>query len=113
MLHEALRLIRVFNDLKQVELADRLGISTSHLSEIEKGKKTPSLDLINKYSEEFHMPMSAILFFSEEISKDGGEGEKSKEARTFFAKKALRLLQMIESKTSGIDDGQTTTQIPY
>lgn len=38
MLSEALRLIRVFHDMKQTELAQRLGISKSYLSEIEKDR---------------------------------------------------------------------------
>lgn len=42
MIGEALRLIRVYHDLKQSDLADRLGISQSHLSEIERSKKAPS-----------------------------------------------------------------------
>ena len=39
MLSEALRLIRVFHDMKQTELADRLSISKSYLSEIEGGEE--------------------------------------------------------------------------
>ena len=48
MLGEALRLIRVYHDLKQKQVAERLDISTSYLSEIEKGHKTPSLELIQR-----------------------------------------------------------------
>ena len=50
MLAQALRLIRVFHDVKQNELAARLGISKSHLSEIESGRKQPRLELIERYS---------------------------------------------------------------
>ena len=46
MLSEALRLIRVFHDVKQNELAERFGVSKSYLSEIESGKKLPSIDFI-------------------------------------------------------------------
>ena len=49
MINEALRLIRVFHDLKQFELAERLKVSKSHISEIESGTKAPSLELIEKY----------------------------------------------------------------
>ena len=42
MINEALRLIRVFHDLKQFELADRLKVSKSHISEIESGNWLPS-----------------------------------------------------------------------
>lgn len=95
MLGEALRLIRVFNDLKQNQLASRLGISTSHLSEIEKGIKTPSLDLLERYSVEFSIPVSEIIFFSENVEKARtGEG-----IRKNIASKVLDLLRFIELKS--------------
>ena len=94
MLNEALRLIRVFHDLKQFELAERLKVSKSHISEIESGAKTPSLELIEKYSAEFRIPVSAIMFFAEELPS-AKRGEK---ARTKIASKVLDLLGFIESK---------------
>ena len=94
MINEALRLIRVFHDLKQFELAERLKVSKSHISEIESGSKTPSLDLIEKYSVEFRIPVSAIMFFAEEIPS-AKRGEK---ARTKIASTVLDLLSFIERK---------------
>lgn len=94
MINEALRLIRVFHDLKQFELADRLKVSKSHISEIESGSKTPSLDLIAKYSIEFRIPVSAIMFFAEQIP-NAKRGEK---ARTKIASTVLDLLSFIERK---------------
>jgi len=94
MINEALRLMRVFHDLKQFELADRLKVSKSHISEIESGNKSPSLDLIEKYSVEFRIPVSAIMFFAEELPS-AKRGEK---ARTKIASKVLDLLGFIESK---------------
>ena len=94
MINEALRLIRVFHDLKQFELAERLKISKSHISEIESGNKTPSLELIEKYSAEFRIPVSAIMFFAEEIP-NAKRGEK---ARTKIASTVLDLLSFIERK---------------
>ena len=67
MLNAALRLIRVFHDVSQKDLAARLQIAPSYLSEIEAGKKEPTLQLIRRYSEEFKIPMSSILFFAEHI----------------------------------------------
>jgi transcriptional regulator with XRE-family HTH domain len=95
MLGEALRLIRVYNDLKQVELAQRLGVSKSHLSEIESGDKSPSLDLIGKYSKEFGMPVSSIMFFSEELPA-AKRGEK---VRVGIAGRIVDLLKFIERKS--------------
>lgn len=95
MINEALRLIRVFHDLKQFELADRLKVSKSHISEVESGTKTPSLDLIEKYSAEFRIPVSSIMFFAESIP-GAKRGEK---VRTKIASTVLDLLNFIERKS--------------
>jgi transcriptional regulator with XRE-family HTH domain len=96
MINEALRLMRVFHDIKQFELAERLAVSKSHISEIESGNKTPSLDLIEKYSAEFKVPVSAIMFFAEQLP-NAQRGEK---ARTKIASKVLDLLGFIERKAN-------------
>ena len=95
MLNEALRLIRVFHDLKQTEAADKLGISKSYLSEIEKGPKEPSLEVLRKYEEAFGIPVSSILFFSENL----GRAPAKEHARTFVAEKILRLMKFLESRS--------------
>jgi transcriptional regulator with XRE-family HTH domain len=82
MINEALRLFRVFHDLKLIEMADKLGISPSYLSEIEKGKKEPSLKLLDKYSEIFKIPTSSILSFSEKLEHNQ-KGIKAKIAKGF------------------------------
>ena len=46
MLNQALKLLRTYHQFTQIELAKRLGISNSYLSELEKGDKTPGLDLL-------------------------------------------------------------------
>ena len=98
-MNEALRLIRVFHDLKQVELANRLGISKSHLSEIEKGSKTPSLDLIERYSREFKLPASSIMFFAEELPN----AQLGERVRSRIAGKVINILRFIERKADAED----------
>jgi len=93
MINEALRLLRVFHDLKAFELADKLGISQSYLSEIESGKKEPSLELIRKYADYFRTSPSSILFFSEDIERVG----KKKKLKDVLRKKTLEFLQKIEN----------------
>jgi transcriptional regulator with XRE-family HTH domain len=99
MLGEALRLIRVFHDMKQVELADRLGVSKSHISEIESGNKTPSLDLVERYSETFKIPVSSIMFFAEELPH-AKTGEK---VRSKIAGKVIDILRFVERKSDAED----------
>lgn len=91
MLNEALKLVRLFHHLKQIELAEKLGISKSYLSEIESGKKTPNLEIINKYSETFDIKPSSLLLFSESI-QDNSFVDKS---RIKIATKAVNILQWI------------------
>ena len=99
MINEALRLIRVFHDLKQRDLAERLGISTSHISEIEKGVKSPSLALVARYAHVFGLPVSSIMFFAEELPHaKAGERVRSK-----IAGKVLDILRLIERKADAKD----------
>jgi transcriptional regulator with XRE-family HTH domain len=95
MLNEALRLIRVYHDIKQSEAAERLGISKSYLSEIEKGHKKPTLELIDKYADAFGIPASSIMFFSENMDKQ----ESHDQARTFVASKILSLMRFLEERS--------------
>lgn len=95
MLSEALRLIRVFHDLKQFEVAEHLGISKSHISEVEKGTKTPSLELLKKYSTEFRIPMSSIMFFAEALPN----AQKGKTVQTALASKVIDILRFVERKS--------------
>lgn len=94
MMNEALRLIRVYHDLRQNEMAEQLGISKSYLSEIEKGVKTPSLELVNKYANYFKVPTSSIMFFSENINNTGAY----EKARGVVAAKIIRLMQFLEER---------------
>jgi len=83
MLNEALRLFRIYNDLKITELADQIGLSPSYISELEAGKKSPSLKVISKYATRFDVPSSAIFGFAEQLEADP-HGLKARIARTVF-----------------------------
>lgn len=94
MINEALRLIRVFHDLKQTQAAELLGVSQSYLSELERGSKTPTLDVIQKYSDAFDIPASSILFFSENL-----EGTTKGTATKMVAGKILSLMKFLEQRS--------------
>lgn len=99
MLAEALRLLRVFHDMKQGELAERLELSKSYVSEIENGNRTPSLDVIEKYAETFGVPISSIMFFSEQLESQKGKQSATLTTRNAIASKILNLLRVIEERT--------------
>lgn len=99
MLNEALRLIRAFHDTKQTDLARKLGISRSYLSEIEAGKKEPTLDLLYRYADVFNVPVSSLMLFCESLDHP----RQSDKPRLAAANKILKLLQWVEAKSESQD----------
>ena len=95
MLSKALRLVRIFHDLSQKELAEKLGISKSYLSEIESGKKNPNLNIIGKYSDTFDIPVSSIMFFAENLEPKN----RSEKMKTAVSSKILAILNFIAEKS--------------
>ena len=92
MLNECLRLFRVFHDKKLIELAEELDISPSYLSEIESGKKQPSIEIVKQYAKIFKTTPSAILFFSEELDQKQNRGK----LKTSIRYKLVKFMQAIE-----------------
>ena len=86
-------MVRVFHDMNQTTLAERMQISKSYLSEIERGKKQVTLELLQKYAEIFGMPLSSLIFFAEQV--EGGAREK---LRTSIAGKVIKMLNWMAAK---------------
>lgn len=61
-----LKMIRTLYGRTVKDVAQALGISPSYLSEIENGKRKPTLEVLSGYSKEFKIAMSSLLFMSEE-----------------------------------------------
>jgi transcriptional regulator with XRE-family HTH domain len=99
MLNDALRLIRVFHDLTQKDLAEQLGISKSHLSEIESGKKTPSLPLLDRYAGFFKVPASSIMFFAENMESD----QDMEKVKAFVSSKIVALMNFIAERSGRVN----------
>lgn len=94
MLNKALRLLRVFHDLPQKDLADKLEISPSYLSELENNIKQPSIEVINKYSVVFNLAPSSILLFSEQLDSK----RPADKVRVNLAGKIIKILEWVEAK---------------
>jgi transcriptional regulator with XRE-family HTH domain len=103
MLSRALKVMRQFHNQSQVSLAGNLGISSSYLSEIESGKKEPTLELLNKYAATFNVPLSSILAFSETLDGNQNVGK----VRSFVAKKMLKILEWISENGEDSDTKKT------
>lgn len=94
MVNEVLRLLRVYNDIKASELAEKLNLSSSYISELESGKKNVSMDIINKYSKFFEIPSSSILLMSESLD-DQKQNLKYKISRAL-----ITMLQNLEKNAA-------------
>ncbi len=69
MISHSLKFIRKYHDLTATELAKALKVSCSYISEIENNKKRLHTDMLEKYSEYFNMPISAIFLLAEWLEK--------------------------------------------
>lgn len=101
MINRALKVVRQFHGLTQTEMASKLEISKSYLSEIESGKKSVTYKILEGYSSIFDIPVSSLVFFSENLEQKNSIPEKFK---TTVANKILHLMEWItvrnEAKTS-------------
>lgn len=89
MINDALRLLRLYHGYSQAELAEELGLSQSMISEIERGAKSVSIDMLERYSEGLGVRMSQLMFFAEEL-----EGEPvQKRGKLIIANRVLKLLE--------------------
>lgn len=60
------RLRKETTSFNQQEFAGKLGISQTYLSQIEGGKKTPSMDLIEVYGRLTKVPLAVLLWMAME-----------------------------------------------
>jgi transcriptional regulator with XRE-family HTH domain len=91
MINEALRLLRLYCRFSQSEMAGKLGVSQSVISDIEGGRKSVSMDLLQSYSDAVGVKMSQLLFFAEEI-----DGQPiARKGQLIVAEKVLQALERL------------------
>jgi transcriptional regulator with XRE-family HTH domain len=90
-INEALRLLRLYCRYSQAEMAERVGVTQSLISDIEGSRKSVSMDLLEAYSAAVGVKMSQLLFFAEEI-----EGQPiARRGQLIVAEKVLHLLEKL------------------
>jgi len=94
MINDALRLLRLYLGLSQKKIAADLDLSQSMISEIESGSKSVSIEVLERYSKNFDVRMSQLLFFAEELEN---EPVKSK-GKMIVASGVLSLLERLSPR---------------
>ena len=85
---EVLKKLRLLYSVSAKDLAHDIDISPSYLSEIENSKKTPSLELLNKYSQIFEIKVSTIMLMAEDYS----ENKRKSKPEMFIQKRLIKIL---------------------
>ena len=92
LLNEALLVARKYWGFTQAELAESMGVSQAMISDIERGSKAVSMDMLDRYSEALGIRRSQLLFFAEEF-----EGQPpARRGRMVIAEKTLSLLKRLK-----------------
>jgi len=88
-INDALKIVRLYWGFTQKELSKKLNISQSLISEIESGRKTVTLDVLECYSDKLGIRLSQLMFFAEEVESL----PPSRRGKHFVADKVLDLLE--------------------
>ena len=90
-LHEVLSILHRSSGLKQREAAEEVGISRSHVSEIARGKKRPSIEVLERFAELYNLKPWQLLLLTESRS----EIEEVDVVLAMFIETATKLNQSI------------------
>ena len=94
---KAFRVVRAACGLSQAELAHRLGISASHLSLIEHGRRQPSLKVIGNLAQVAGVPPSLVMLLA---SPSRGRGRRGRlRARQVAACDCSYILPIVQQRS--------------
>lgn len=89
---ETLKLLRIFFGYKSVEMAKKLDISQSFLSEIENNKKNPTLELLKQYSKVLNIKVSTLFLLAESLENNEKSQNDIKHNLAGMGMKFLKIL---------------------
>ena len=70
-LGNVLKLLRIAREMSTKDLATKMNVSSTYISEVEANNKKPSLEMLSRYSDALEVSKSTILYFDEEGEKNG------------------------------------------
>ena len=65
-----IKFYRAQNNLSQQELAEKCDTATNYISEIETGRKFPSIEMIEKLSNVLNVPAWAFLYVNSQVNHE-------------------------------------------
>ncbi len=68
----AIRTLRIHHGLRQREVCKRIGMSTSLMSQIENGTRTPTLPTLDRIAATYGLPASTLAYLAEVVSLPPG-----------------------------------------
>jgi transcriptional regulator with XRE-family HTH domain len=96
MINRALKLVRQYHRMSQAGLAEKLELSKSFVSELESGNRKPSIDVLERYADQFKLPLSSLMLFSEQLD----EKDWQSRSRNFVASKVVNMLEWLEETSA-------------
>lgn len=102
MVGDVLKRTRAIYGYKASEMSVMLGISNSYLSEIENNKKTPSLELLQRYADILGIRLSSLILLSENL----GEEQKNR-SQEYVKKMMIRLIEHMSRGEEGLEGDET------
>ena len=67
---QKLKSIRLSRKLSHEEFAFQCNMQASHIGQLERGQKSPTLDTLNKISDGLNMPLTELLDFGEKDKQE-------------------------------------------
>ncbi|QFR62608.1 helix-turn-helix domain-containing protein [Schleiferilactobacillus harbinensis] len=86
MFGDTFRQLRTIYGYSAKELSQKLNISPSYLSEIENGRKRPSLTLLETFAKAFNLQLSTLVLLTEEQEQLANEGKSKLMIRQLILK---------------------------
>ena len=97
-----LKALRNIYGISSVDMCNRLGISRSSLSEIEKGNRDISTNLLSKYGDVFGIKSSYLMMLDEQYQES-----KQSKAELFVRDLMIKIIMDIARKISLEEDSET------
>ena len=95
MINIAVRKLRQYDEMTQLDLSKKLGIKKADVIRLESGDKPVGLWIMKKYSEIFDIPTEQIVFLSEYIRSKGKMADRF---RRVFKGKITDIINWIDNK---------------